>query len=531
MPQNKKILLNFADSKYKFQQNILNLSASPYFDEILSAGPHDIEEDFINDNKEIFNGSRGFGYWIWKSYFLKRTLQYINEGDTLMYVDSGNEFIANPKPLFELLDKQDLILFKNRDGNPKGEVWTNSMWTKSDCFALMGCEADIYKQGPQIDASYIIIKKTKKTVDFVDEYFKYSCNKNIITDLPNITQTPNEPDFKDHRHDQSILSLLAIKHNILLHESPSESSNHIIKDYPQIFNHFRRNPHSSQTLTQISSHPISPNKYVILATNSHPDYIYYLPIVTQAWNKLGYKTICLLMDDDKVLTDFVLKNVNLDSNQIVNLSPIKDIPNSSLVQVSRIFASSIPTISSHDLIITSDIDMIPLSDEYFNNIKKEFIFNILDAGELNYNRHKICYVAARKHHWVEMMGIKTNDINLELKNFFKDKANLDSDYYWNVDELYLFEKLSSSPYYPFSNFVDRGSNYLNFRNYRIDRGNIESTLSLYSTKAYDCHSIKSPFTNFSTLSSILKILFTEREINNFKSFTQEFNELLRRKHI
>ena len=124
---NKKVLLSFADSKYIQQQNILNLSSNSYFDEIINVSPEDIEKEFLEENKNIFDNQRGYGYWLWKSYFIKRTLEYIDYNDILMYIDSGNEFINNPDPLFLLLEHQDLILFKNRDGNPNGDVWINSI--------------------------------------------------------------------------------------------------------------------------------------------------------------------------------------------------------------------------------------------------------------------------------------------------------------------------------------------------------------------------------------------------------------------
>lgn len=524
----RKILLSFADQKYQPQQQLLTFSSKPYFDEIINVGPGDIEEEFIKFNQDIFNFNRGYGYWIWKSYFIRRALEYIDDGDILFYVDAGNEIINNPQPLFDFLTNQDIILFKNRDGNPLGDVWKNSTWTKADCFNLMGCNAQEYKDGDQIDGSYILLKKTPTSIQFIDDYLKYSCNKNIITDLPNITGN-NESDFIDHRHDQSILSLLAIKYNINTFESPSESSNHIQKEYPQIFNHFRRNLEWSYSLKELNNQPKFNKKYIVVSTNSHPDYIYYLPIVTQAWNKLGYETICLILNDNKELTEFILKDINLELNKIVELNPIKGIPNSSLVQVSRLFTSCLDNVEPNDLIITSDIDMIPLSNEYFDEIKSNYVFNILDAGEVNYTRHKICYIAARKKHWVELFDIKTNDINLELNNFFKEKINLDQDYYWNIDELHLFEKISNSKYYPFSNFIDRGNNILNLRNYRLDRANIPHTINMYPDKAYDCHSIRNPYNNFSILKNILKYLFSENDINNIEIFNNKFNELLRRK--
>ncbi len=249
----KKILLSFADDKYKLNQRLLTFSAKPYFDEIIEVGPEDIEDEFFQKHKEILTQPRGQGYWLWKPYFIARTLEYVQEGDIVFYIDSGNEIISDIQPLFDLLQHQDIVVFKNRDGNPTGEIWVNSMWTKADCFNLMGCNDEKYKTGPQVDAAYILLKKSKQSADFINEYLTYSTNKHIITDEPNTTGE-NEPDFKDHRHDQSVLSLLAIKQQLLIFESASESANHIeFKAYPQIFNHLRRNLGLSQLIHTIQN--------------------------------------------------------------------------------------------------------------------------------------------------------------------------------------------------------------------------------------------------------------------------------------
>jgi hypothetical protein len=103
----------------------------------------------------------------------------------------------------------------------------------------MNCDCDVYYDAPQVDASYQLFKKTPRVIEFLKEYDSYCSNENIISDLPNITQ-PNLPQFKDHRHDQSILSLMAVKHNIELLPEPSEWGNHLTnRPYPQLFLHHR----------------------------------------------------------------------------------------------------------------------------------------------------------------------------------------------------------------------------------------------------------------------------------------------------
>ena len=41
--------------------------------------------DFIEKNK------RGYGYWLWKSYIIKKTMDMMKDGDILLYLDSGCE--------------------------------------------------------------------------------------------------------------------------------------------------------------------------------------------------------------------------------------------------------------------------------------------------------------------------------------------------------------------------------------------------------------------------------------------------------
>jgi hypothetical protein len=67
----------------------------------------------------------------------------------------------------------------------------------------------------------------------------YSENENIISDLPNITK-PNLKGFKDHRHDQSILSNLAVKYNINLNPQPSQMGDTALnRPYKQLLYHHR----------------------------------------------------------------------------------------------------------------------------------------------------------------------------------------------------------------------------------------------------------------------------------------------------
>ncbi len=241
----KKYLISFADEKYKLKQNNLNNSALNYFDYIISYSPNDYTAEFRNENNKILTQNRGCGYWLWKSYFLLETFKIMNDDDILFYVDSGNTIINDINILTDYCSKDNkgIILFDNRDSNPYSNIWQNYEWTKFDCFNLMGCNTENYIYGNQVNASYQIYKKNKFTLKFLEENYLFSKNENIITDIPNVSGI-NYDGFRDHRHDQSILSLLSIKYDITIFRDPSEWGNNSIgneytNNFPQIFYHHR----------------------------------------------------------------------------------------------------------------------------------------------------------------------------------------------------------------------------------------------------------------------------------------------------
>lgn len=70
---------------------------------------------------------------------------------------------------------------------------------------------------------------------FVEEWLRYCRDERILTDIPNESGYPNLTGFVDHRHDQSVLSLLAEKYHINLYRKPSHSCSVVLplKHHPK----------------------------------------------------------------------------------------------------------------------------------------------------------------------------------------------------------------------------------------------------------------------------------------------------------
>jgi hypothetical protein len=74
---------------------------------------------------------------------------------------------------------------------------------------------------------------------FVSEWLTYAQDSRAIMDDNNVLGSTNYPDFRSHRHDQTILSLLAKKWNLTVYPDPSQWGESEQRPYPTIFNHHR----------------------------------------------------------------------------------------------------------------------------------------------------------------------------------------------------------------------------------------------------------------------------------------------------
>ena len=94
----KKIFLTFACSNYRNLLNNANdlanqIKFTHIFDNINLYSKEDLinDNEFWNKHKEfIINNGRGYGYWIWKSYLIKKTIDKLNNGDILLYMDADS---------------------------------------------------------------------------------------------------------------------------------------------------------------------------------------------------------------------------------------------------------------------------------------------------------------------------------------------------------------------------------------------------------------------------------------------------------
>lgn len=241
------IAINYSDENFRDAQKLNTKTAytKGRVDKVIEYSPKDIDSEFYKKYEDILNCNRGGGYWLWKPYIILKTMNSMDNGDYLFYCDSGAAYINKVEYLIDSLEKS------NQDIMPFELPLIEKQWTKTKTFELMGCNKSIFKENNQILATYILIKVSENSRKFIEQYLKFCTNKDCLID-----SNETEKYLIEHRHDQSIFSLLCKKAQLDTFRDPSQygirsweymanSRSYVPRsytnsDYPQILVSFRK---------------------------------------------------------------------------------------------------------------------------------------------------------------------------------------------------------------------------------------------------------------------------------------------------
>ncbi len=184
------------------------------FDSAAVFGPQDIAGTaFYDRHSAVLNAKRGAGFWLWKPYLLLEQVRQLSPGECIMYSDAGRTkyyaFTSRPLRLAARMtaEGQGYLL-----GCPVGHLGTIGAWTKRDCLQIMGAT-----DGPVLAAPLLMTwslwTNTPQAIAFLEAWLTYASDPRCLTDRPNELGEPDFPGFREHRFDQSIMSILAYQMN------------------------------------------------------------------------------------------------------------------------------------------------------------------------------------------------------------------------------------------------------------------------------------------------------------------------------
>jgi len=166
----------------------------------------EMDKECVLKHESILSLKRGGGYWLWKPYIIHQMLQKIKEGDVVFYLDSKYYFTETFTDLYSGL--KDILVWKNKPNETKNYM---KHYCKMNVILKYNMYEKVFIQNAEdCWAGAIVIKKTDNTVNIVKEWLDMCCVYEDITDQIDTEDTL----FRDHRHDQSLLSIVLHKYDI-----------------------------------------------------------------------------------------------------------------------------------------------------------------------------------------------------------------------------------------------------------------------------------------------------------------------------
>lgn len=216
--ERKCVFISYANEAMAFSLRRIGRQARRLgiFDEVILYTPSDVP-DYVRESP-LFACERGAGYWCWKPALIYETLQRFEEGTVVVYVDAGCTLRRSPQWAEYLARMQDYdtICFQYADNQPQWKKWGSGSsrikyWSKAATLDFI----EEYFNDPQVGELNQIMGGVLFMKGRENRLLKTW--KDLIFSRPDliIDPTPEEmsrqrPYFAGHRHDQTLLTPLAV---------------------------------------------------------------------------------------------------------------------------------------------------------------------------------------------------------------------------------------------------------------------------------------------------------------------------------
>jgi hypothetical protein len=191
--------------------------------------------------------------------------------------------------------------------------------------------------------------------------------------------------------------------------------------------------------------------YTIIASDDNTMYYDFLHLITKAWNDvINYKVFFIhICDEDGDIEE-------TEYGICKKIKKIDGINSGFMAQNSRFLAYKFLPDKN---LLCSDIDMLPISKKYFNNLVEDIPDDYMLFQRINgYQNYPMCYFASKGDNIINLLEIEEPNV------FFKKMWNFENGS-WFTDEHYLKNKIDTKKPNKII-FKNR-----NFMEKRIDRGN------------------------------------------------------------
>jgi len=153
-------------------------------------------------------------------------------------------------------------------------------------------------------------------------------------------------------------------------------------------------------------------KYAVVSSNNDPTYLDFWPYVAKAWKRIGIEPILLFIDEEEPSSGI---------EEHGKVFYLRSIPGWSIIQQAqsiRFWAAKL----LDDVFIISDMDMLPISEEYYQKGVKEVSYGIVSYSSdvIQYRWYKknpqypMCYLAGSPSSFIDMLEMEPQSTHQEF---------------------------------------------------------------------------------------------------------------------
>lgn len=214
--------------------------------------------------------------------------------------------------------------------------------------------------------------------------------------------------------------------------------------------------------------------YALMSCDDNPLYIDFMPLMTRAWNRIGIRPVYVIICDSE-------SRIDGERETVIRFKKIKGISMASQALHARIWAWKMMTGNC----ILSDIDMLPISGDYFNGIAARYeednIVSYCDDAYEKFGQIASCYILGNSR----VMGRLITEECWE--DYLRARVAEVGDV-WGGDQEYLGRILKEHPY---TVRLRRGFNMAGQADNRLDRDYWKYTEDdIKQGRIYDSHLLR-----------------------------------------
>jgi hypothetical protein len=204
------------DKKYvytrtRFYNEALNLGVFASIKVFSELESFEYTKDLL-DHKDFLYSTRGFGYWIWKYFLISKLMCDVKDDDVILYCDSG--CTLNPNGLSRL---KYYVNTTYECGSLVFDVGHPEFkYTKMDTYNRVFKNDLSHLETNQICATVFFLKNTSINRNIIEKIKSILIERNYHYATDEQSELQNDSRFLEHRHDQSVFSLIAKQNNFFV---------------------------------------------------------------------------------------------------------------------------------------------------------------------------------------------------------------------------------------------------------------------------------------------------------------------------